>query len=86
MTDQPVLLDDLLVARDDIKEEIVKRMPDEHRQFLLSFERGEPDWPLLGIPGAQDLPAILWRQRNLNRLDTTKRADLIRSLEKVLQP
>ena len=49
---------------------IVRQMPDVHRRFLLSFERGEPDWPLLDIPGAHALPSVWWRQRNLDTLST----------------
>jgi hypothetical protein len=59
-------------------------MPDLHRQFLISFERGEPDWPLLGVPGAAELPAVKWRQQNLDKLTKGKRAELVAALEKVL--
>jgi hypothetical protein len=59
-------------------------MPDDHKKFLLSFERGEPDWKLIGLPSAADLPAIKWRQDNLNSLPTERRADLVAALEKVL--
>jgi hypothetical protein len=59
-------------------------MPDDHKKFLLSFERGEPDWKFIGLPGAADLPAIKWRQDNLNKLNKEQRADLVVALEKVL--
>src|SRR5690606_4453673 len=49
MTETPVELDELLSARQALIDEIVGRMPEEHRDFLISFERGEPDWPLLGL-------------------------------------
>jgi hypothetical protein len=38
--------------------EIVGEMPNSHRQFLISFERGEADWTLLGVSGGADLPAV----------------------------
>ena len=59
-------------------------MPDSHRQFLVSFERGEPDWTLLDVPGAAELPAVKWRQLNLDKLPTKKRAELVEALEGVL--
>jgi len=34
---------------------IIGAMPGEHRRFLMSFKRGEPDWTLLDIPAAADL-------------------------------
>jgi hypothetical protein len=62
---------------------IVGNMPDDHKKFLLSFERGEPDWKLIGLPSAAELPAIKWRQENLNSLTKEQRADLVTALEKV---
>ena len=59
-------------------------MPIEHRQFLVSFEKGTPQWPRLGLPGIEEFPAILWRQRNLDTLDAAKRDYLVDNLEKVL--
>jgi len=51
---------------------------------LLSFERGEPDWPLLGLSGVSELPAVKWRQVNLNKLSAARRTALIARLEEVL--
>jgi hypothetical protein len=53
MTDTPVTLDDLILAREELVDKIVTRMPSEHREFLVSFVRGEPDWALLGIDHAK---------------------------------
>ena len=50
---------------------MVAAMPEDHRRFLVGFKRGEPDWALLGIPEAQHLPAVMWKQRNLAKLDTS---------------
>lgn len=84
MTEEAVNLDQLLAAREALIKAIVGDMPDEHRQFLVSFERGEPDWPLLGVPSATDLPAVQWRQRNLDLLKEAERAALVEELEKAL--
>ena len=37
MTENPVKLDHLLQARENLIEELVGRMPDEHRRLLASF-------------------------------------------------
>jgi predicted nucleotidyltransferase component of viral defense system len=84
MTEESVDLAALLGAREALIKTIVGEMPDDHRRFLLSFERGEPDWALLGIHHAPSLPAVLWRQRNLDSLSTAARAELVRTLERVL--
>ncbi|MFT8644113.1 nucleotidyl transferase AbiEii/AbiGii toxin family protein [Gluconacetobacter sp.] len=84
MTEEPVTLTELEAAREAIIAEMVAAMPEEHRRFLVSFKRGEPDWELLGIPEAQHLPAVMWKQRNLAKLPDAKRAELTEALERVL--
>jgi predicted nucleotidyltransferase component of viral defense system len=83
-TEQPVSIDELVAAREALIEDIVGAMPDSHRQFLLSFERGKPDWALLDVPGAPKLPAVLWRQHNLDKLTAEKRNAMVARLEEVL--
>jgi predicted nucleotidyltransferase component of viral defense system len=85
MTDQPVALSDLYAARETLIATILDDMPEDHRRFLTSFERGEPEWPLLGIPEAAELPAVRWRQRNLDRLKPSERRRLVAALETVLR-
>lgn len=86
MTQEPVALADLEAARETIIAAMVADMPDAHRYFLVGFKRGQPDWELLGMPEAQRLPAVLWKQRNLDRLPAEKRRELADGLEKVLFP
>jgi predicted nucleotidyltransferase component of viral defense system len=84
MTDKPVKIEELIAAREALIAGMVGGMPETHRAFLLSFERGEPDWKLLGIAKVADLPAVKWRQINLNKVGPEKRAALVAELEKVL--
>lgn len=86
MTKEPVALAELEAAREAIIAAMVADMPDAHRRFLVGFKRGGPDWELLGIPKAKHLPAVLWKQRNLDRLPADKRRELADALEKVLFP
>jgi hypothetical protein len=84
MTETPVTLDELQRAREDVIASVVGKMPPDHRRFLISIKRGEPDWALLDLPGAEALPAVRWRLENLARLDATKRAALLARLGEVL--
>ena len=84
MVDQPVSLDDLLKTREDLIKEIVGKMPEEHKKFLVSVKKGEPDWTLLGLPGAKDLPAVRWKLENLAKLPAEKRAQLLKGLNEAL--
>ncbi len=84
MTDAPVSLEELLAARSAMKSAMVDSMPDDHRRFLISFEKGEPDWSQLGVDGVANLPAVQWREQNLASLPTKRRQQLVTSLEDVL--
>jgi len=84
MTTEPVALEELYAARDELVSGMIGAMPAEHRRFLLSFKGGEPDWSLLGVPGAQDLPAVRWKLDNLAKLSVEKRAKLLAGLEKAI--
>jgi hypothetical protein len=86
MTEEPVALEELLTAREEIIAAIVAAMPLEHRRFILGFKRGEPDWELLGLPEAQHLPAVRWKQQNLGKLAADRREGLADALERVLFP
>jgi predicted nucleotidyltransferase component of viral defense system len=85
MTDKPILLKELTDAREALVLKVVGEMPDAHRRFLMSFERGQPDWALLNVKGAADLPAVRWRQLHLDKLSTEKRNALVASLGEVLK-
>jgi predicted nucleotidyltransferase component of viral defense system len=84
MTEEAVTIDELVTAQASMIDQLIGGMPKRHRRFLVGFEKGVPDWSSLNIPHAQELPAILWRQRNLDKLDPARRADLVASLEAVL--
>jgi predicted nucleotidyltransferase component of viral defense system len=84
MTEAPVALDELLAARESIIKSIIGQMPDTHRRLLISFERGAPEWPLLGLDHVSELPAVRWRQQNLDKLEERTRATLVSNLEDAL--
>ena len=85
MTAEPVTVEELIAARAALVDSIVTNMPQAHRQFLVSFESGAPDWMLLDVPRADRLPAVKWRQQNLAKLTRNKRIALVAQLEAVLQ-
>ncbi len=84
LTETPASLDELLHAREDLIAAIVGNMPADHRRFLMTVKRGEPDWALLALPGADSLPAVRWRLENLAKLGATKRAAFLSKLGEVL--
>lgn len=84
MVDTPVTLDELLQARENLIGQIVGKMPERYRRFLISIKRGEPDWALLDLPGVRDLPAVRWKLENLKKLSPEKRTELLMGLNDAL--
>jgi predicted nucleotidyltransferase component of viral defense system len=85
MTEKPVTLAELEKAREELVQLLISDMPADHRSFLLGFEAGKPDWGLLRYPHIAELPAVRWRQINLDKLDADARNHLVDSLREVLQ-
>lgn len=86
MTEEDLPIDVLLEAREALIREITSRMPQRHRDFLISFKRGEPDWTLLSLPDVERLPAVQWRLKNLTEnIRPEKRAILLAQLETILK-
>ena len=84
MTENPVTLEELEQTREEMIAGIVGGMPVAHRRFLLSFQRGAPEWPLLEVEHAQTLPAVRWQMMKLDRLGHEEREELADRLEEVL--
>ena len=80
MTEDPVDIEDLIVARTALITAIVDDMPEAHRTFLIGFKAGAPDWDLIGLADAANLPAVRWKQQNLDRLEPVRRADMVERL------
>lgn len=84
MTEEAVSIGELIETQKRLIADLIGSMPDHHRDFLISFERGAPDWSLIGIDHARDLPAVKWRQHNLDSLSPERRAELVALLEQSL--
>lgn len=87
MTVEHVPLDALLAARERLVQDIQSRMVGEAAQFVLSVHDGQPDFGLIGLPAAADLPAIRWKLINIEKLkagNPEKHAAQRDALEKAL--
>jgi predicted nucleotidyltransferase component of viral defense system len=78
MTAEPVGLDMLLAARDQMVRELQQGLTADERRFLLSLVAAEPEWTLMGVRHLEQLPGLQWKLKNLERLrkaDARKFAD-----------
>jgi hypothetical protein len=68
MTAEPVALDDLLVTREKMIRDLQDTLDANERRFLLTLVANEPDWSLLNVAHARELPGIRWKLYNLGQL------------------
>jgi hypothetical protein len=84
MTNREVSVEQLEEVRERIFRELPVSLDEAERSFLLSVNRCEPDWEILGLTGIENLPAIRWKLLNLGKLARTnpkKYALIQKSLE-----
>ena len=70
--------------RDLLVKEISLSLNDKDRDFLISFKVGEPDWSYFSVSHIKELPAIKWKQYNLDQLKAGTRNQMVKELEEVL--
>jgi len=79
-----VAYEDLVSVRKTLVEEIKKRITADERAFLISFKEKAPQWDLLGVDGAQDMPAVQWKLTNLAKMEHEKHKRAVNQLKRVL--
>lgn len=84
MTRDTVTVEQLTGIRNRLFSAILPWLTNADREFLIAFKRGEPRWEHLGIAHARALPAVRWKQHNLDRMSPQARRAAIRRLEMVL--
>lgn len=84
MTGEAISLETLLAARDRLIADVAGNMPDHHKVFLRSFYARKPDWALLGLENVQNLPAVKWRELNLEKAGAGTCEELLRKLEAII--
>ncbi len=68
MTAEPIDLNALTAARKRLISDIQARLKGPAADFLIGLQSGEPDFTLIGLPQAADLPATKWKILNLKKL------------------
>jgi len=79
-----VKYEELVSVRKTLVEEINKKITDDERAFLVSFKEKNPQWGLLGVDGAQDMPAVKWKLANLAKMESGKHKQAVHQLKKII--
>lgn len=85
MTAQPTTVEQLIDARSRLLAQLPTLMDDSARAFVLSVEREAPDFALIGLPRAAELPAVRRKLQNLARRSAAKREADYRRLADTLE-
>lgn len=88
MSADQVGLDELQGVQQRLFDEVRSRIDSDAASFLRSVHIAEPDFSLIGLPQAEQLPAVQWKMVNLQRLmaeNPSKHRDQLDLLEEVLE-
>jgi predicted nucleotidyltransferase component of viral defense system len=87
MTNEAVTVDALVETRQRMIFDVQSRIDDRAATFLRSLIDGAPDFDVIGLPQAAQLPAVRWKVQNLLKLkadNPAKHAEQRLALEKLL--
>ncbi len=80
----PVRYEELEDARLTLINTILRKLTCEDREFLVSINRGEPNWEWIGLPNVQYLPGVQWKLLNIQKMDVAKKEKDVSELKKKL--
>lgn len=84
MTVDPVSCAELERTREELVQRVKSNFSDDDKELLLSIKRGSPKWNLLEVPNVDKLPAVKWKMENIQKLNDSKRRELLQRLEQAL--
>lgn len=88
MTSLPLKVEELVATRTRLIGDIRARLNATTGRFLLSLHDAAPDFSVIGLPQAAELPAVRWKLQNLERLieqNPGKHADQREALQRLLE-
>ena len=83
MPTETVALERLIEVQNALPRQVLTALNDTHREFLLGFKNGNPDWSLLPFNNIQELPAVRWKLQNLEKMEDIKRGQTIEKLQQL---
>ncbi len=88
MTDEPFNYDDYQSSRANLIEVVNNGFTDEDKDFLISFEEGNPDWTKCCAGDLSEYPSVKWKLMNIEKLkfkNPTKHKEGIDKLNEFFQ-
>jgi len=85
MTDVSYSYDDYEATRKELVEEIDRMLTKEDREFLVSFEKGEPEWSKCCAGNLSEYPSVKWKLQNILTLKETNPEKFKAEVEKLYE-
>jgi len=82
---EPMPLEVLEATRIELISTIRSKLTQNHRDFLIGFKEGHPDWSLLPFENIEELPSVKWKMLNLEKMPKAKRAEAVQKLKDTLE-
>jgi len=86
MTLREVRLEELLGARARLRKELLGGLTWDDRALVTDFVEGAPGWNHSMFRGIEDLPALLWKAKNIKAMPPEKREASVRKIKELLAP
>lgn len=74
-------LEMLLDVRARLRADIVQRLTENHRDFLIGLAEANPDWSLLDCEHAESLSGLRWKLINLKKFQKNRPSDFAKQAE-----
>ena len=84
MVNTEVTPKELKSTRELLINAIKDTLTNQEKQFLIGFKNLAPDWSLLGLEQAENLPGVQWKILNLKKMSPQKRNLQCKLLEEKL--
>jgi predicted nucleotidyltransferase component of viral defense system len=85
MTNIEFSYDDFENTRSELIKNIQSNLSNDQRKYLLSLQEGSPNWRLLGVSDVENLPAVKWKLKNIQKMEPEKRDQDLQALSKILK-
>ena len=60
------------------------KLTQNHRNFLIGFKEGNPDWSLIPFEKIEALPSVKWKILNLEKMTKSKKSEAVQKLKDIL--
>lgn len=83
MTNEPFSYADYVAAREELHRFVMEGLSDADKRFLVSLEKGEPDWSVCSAGNLSRFPSVQWKLRNIAKLRELNPEKYVQGVDKL---